>query len=210
MTSSKVDRDSGPLAVTLSTLLSSPAWILWRSPSSVALVRAVFVGHRILRGTNVTLFAQPARAESGVPRPVYNTSLGPPLMGPRSQSWQWKKEGGRKEGVCVCACVRMCHVYACIVVMCVYACMCVRACACVCVRGCVHACVCVCVRGDVCVCVCVSESYVNSLSQVTISFWMERLGLCFLMITATNTLNSHNLRVRHKAVKHNSSSSEPH
>ncbi|XP_065192808.1 uncharacterized protein LOC135823879 [Sycon ciliatum] len=79
--------------MTLSTLLSSPAWSLWRSPSFVALVRAVFVGHRILRRTSVTLFARPARAEYGVPRPVDNTSPGLPRMGPHSQSWQWKKEG---------------------------------------------------------------------------------------------------------------------
>ncbi|XP_065182059.1 uncharacterized protein LOC135818256 [Sycon ciliatum] len=93
VTSSKIDRDGGSPAVTLSTLLSSPAWSLWRSPSFVALVRAVFVGHRILRRTSVTLFARPARAEYGVPRPVDNTSPGLPRMGPHSQSWQWKKEG---------------------------------------------------------------------------------------------------------------------
>ncbi|XP_065180282.1 uncharacterized protein LOC135810700 isoform X2 [Sycon ciliatum] len=67
VTSSKIDRDGGSPAVTLSTLLSSPAWSLWRSPSFVALVRAVFVGHRILRGTSVTLFARPARADSHRP-----------------------------------------------------------------------------------------------------------------------------------------------
>ncbi|XP_065198056.1 uncharacterized protein LOC135829594 isoform X1 [Sycon ciliatum] len=93
VTSSKIDRDGGSPAVTLSTLLSSPAWSLWRSPSFVALVRAVFVGHRILRRTSVTLFARPERAEYGVPRPVDNTSPGLPRMGPHSQSWQWKKEG---------------------------------------------------------------------------------------------------------------------
>ena len=102
MTSSKIDRDGGSPAVTLSTLLSSPAWSLWRSPSPVALARAVFVGHRILRGTSVTLFARPACAEYGVPRPVDNTSPGLPRMRPHSRSWQWKKE---EEGVCVCVCV---------------------------------------------------------------------------------------------------------
>ncbi|XP_065192075.1 cytochrome P450 26A1-like isoform X2 [Sycon ciliatum] len=88
----------------LSTLLSSPAWSLWGSPSSVALVRAVFVGCRILRGTSVTLFARPARAEYGVPRPVDNTSPGLPRMGLHSQSWQWKKEG-RKEGRIINNCI---------------------------------------------------------------------------------------------------------
>ena len=89
MTSSKIDRDGGSPAVMLSTLLSSPAWGLRRSPSSVALVRAVFVGCRILRGTSVTLFARPALAEYGVPRPMDNTSPGLPCMGPHSQPWQW-------------------------------------------------------------------------------------------------------------------------
>ena len=83
-----------------------------------------FVGHRILRGTSVTLFARPARAGMAFPA-RWTTRLLVCLVWGHITS---HGSGRRKVCVCVCVCVSV-HV-------------CVRVCVCVCVCVCASVCVC--------------------------------------------------------------------
>src|SRR4029434_7151629 len=65
----------------------------------------------------------------------------------------------RRKSVCVCVCISLKDsVLPCLMIICVWLCVCVRLCVClcrcVCVRLCVCLCRCVCVRLCVCLCRC--------------------------------------------------------